>query len=353
MTTKLRCYNKGCGKDYYEGENEDGACLYHSGVPVFNDLQKGWSCCQRRVVDFDDFLQIAGCTLGKHSSQKPKPAEAPEAKITEKVNLVSSEGDVEIYSTGTPIQKNASNPSSSSSSSTATKSSTPRPTVPKQEEKLAEPEDDPADFQPTVGMSCKRKSCNHIFDGGNKDTECIYHSGEPIFHEGSKGWSCCSRKVLEFEEFLKIKGCKTGKHKYTEQKKPQTQTQVQCRTDWYQTQTSVFLSIFAKSVNKEASKITFEPFKLNVSVVFANGDIFEKQFYLFEEINPEECKISFMSVKIEVTLAKANGLSWAALEATEKIVQWTTFGVQGRVGTIGSKEVIYAGDSPIVNREKS
>ncbi|EEB96943.1 hypothetical protein MPER_03833, partial [Moniliophthora perniciosa FA553] len=34
----------------------------------------------------------------------------------------------------------------------------------------------------------------------------------PIFREGSKGYLCCKRRVLEFDEFLKIKGCKTGRH---------------------------------------------------------------------------------------------------------------------------------------------
>lgn len=33
-----------------------------------------------------------------------------------------------------------------------------------------------------------------------------------------KGWTCCSRKVLEFEEFLKIPGCKKGKHRFTDVK---------------------------------------------------------------------------------------------------------------------------------------
>lgn len=41
----------------------------------------------------------------------------------------------------------------------------------------------------------------------------MYHPGVPIFHEGSKGYSCCKRRVLEFDQFMKIEGCKT-KHKH-------------------------------------------------------------------------------------------------------------------------------------------
>ena len=30
---------------------------------------------------------------------------------------------------------------------------------------------------------------------------------------------CCKRRVLEFDEFLKIEGCKTGKHLFVKKKK--------------------------------------------------------------------------------------------------------------------------------------
>ena len=39
--------------------------------------------------------------------------------------------------------------------------------------------------------------------------ECVHHPGHPIFHEGSKGWSCCKKRVLDFDEFMKIEGCTT------------------------------------------------------------------------------------------------------------------------------------------------
>ena len=43
--------------------------------------------------------------------------------------------------------------------------------------------------------------------------KCVYHPGQAIFHEGSKGWTCCKRRVLEFDEFMKIEGCEhKGKH---------------------------------------------------------------------------------------------------------------------------------------------
>ena len=49
----------------------------------------------------------------------------------------------------------------------------------------------------------------------------MHHPGVALFHEGSKGWTCCKRRVLEFEEFMKIEGCKTKKrHLFVGKGKP-------------------------------------------------------------------------------------------------------------------------------------
>jgi len=59
-------------------------------------------------------------------------------------------------------------------------------------------------------MTCRRKGCGETFKGGSRDEEkCVHHPGVPIFHEGSKGYSCCKRRVLEFDQFMTMEGCKT------------------------------------------------------------------------------------------------------------------------------------------------
>ena len=64
-------------------------------------------------------------------------------------------------------------------------------------------------------------------------TDCQYHPGVPIFHEGSvtlthlsylppppsppssyKLWSCCQRRTSDFNEFLRQEGCKAGNHEW-------------------------------------------------------------------------------------------------------------------------------------------
>jgi hypothetical protein len=47
-------------------------------------------------------------------------------------------------------------------------------------------------------------------------------------------------------------------------------------------------------------------------------------------------------MQVEVTLKKLDGRSWTLLEKTERDIGSVnfTFGVQGRVGTIGGKELV-------------
>lgn len=80
----LECYNRGCNSKYREESNHDQACTHHPGLPYFHDAYKIWSCCQKKSIDFTQFLDIKGCTKSKHSNVPPeKPAKKEELKIEE------------------------------------------------------------------------------------------------------------------------------------------------------------------------------------------------------------------------------------------------------------------------------
>lgn len=70
--------------------------------------------------------------------------------------------------------------------------------------------------------------------------------------------------MLEFEEFMKIKGCKTAtKHLFNGIKvKSEKQSDIKCRYDWFQSQSSVTISFYAKRVNPESLKKDFKPNKV-------------------------------------------------------------------------------------------
>lgn len=144
-------------------------------------------------------------------------------------------------------------------------------------------EEDDESVSVTEGTICKRRGCGHVFKdqeiSRGPDAKCRYHPGAPIFHEGSKGWSCCSRKVLDFDEFLKIEGCKEGRHVFVS-KSNNGEEMVDCRTDWYQTQTNVIFSIFAK--NKEDTQVKFNENSIDIDIKMKGNKRYKKNFPLFQ-----------------------------------------------------------------------
>jgi disease resistance protein len=70
METKLKCMRPGCGKDYTETENNDKACYFHPGKPIFHDIKKGWTCCNKIVYDWDEFTKLVGCEISNHTNVK-------------------------------------------------------------------------------------------------------------------------------------------------------------------------------------------------------------------------------------------------------------------------------------------
>ncbi|KAJ1559810.1 hypothetical protein HK405_009274 [Cladochytrium tenue] len=305
----LVCTNKGCGKSFSEAENSDTACEYHSGAPVFHDALKGWSCCSKKVTDFDDFLKIPGCTVGRHSvvvPEKPeastKKAAAPDQDPTHIINGKEVYGVVAKPGAETPTTAIAPTPVSGGLASAAPTPAAPLvPVIPEEE-------------------------LNDALDAG---------------------WSCCSRKVLEFDEFLKIQGCKRGKHRFTEVSAGPTEQKVDCRRDWYQTPSTVIVSIYAKKLDKTKTVITFGERQLTVLARFQDGKVYELDTPLALAIDPVASRYEVLSTKIEIVLKKANGLSWPTLEPSEGVVSWTTFGVSGGVGTVGGKEAVVAQDAPL------
>ncbi|KAJ3197090.1 hypothetical protein HK101_006052 [Irineochytrium annulatum] len=336
----LKCTNKGCGKSYEEDQNHDTACEHHAGGPVFHEGLKGWSCCSKRVVDFDDFLKIAGCAVGRHQHvEEPKAAPAA-AQPKMAPNAVMVDGK-EVYGSAPPKPAAAASPTVASNVATA-------PAAPEvKEEDLR----DASDAVIEVGARCKRRGCGHSFEGpASRTGDCVFHSGTPIFHEGSKGWSCCSRKVLEFDEFLKIQGCKRGLHRFTDQ--GPVEERVQCRYDWYQTPTQVHLDIYAKKVDKSRTTVVFGEQELKVDIKFQDGKYFDFHTPLSLPITPEDSKFTVLSTKVTMVLKKANGLSWPSLEPpTKPITSWTTFGAQSGGGT--QVDPIMKAASPRTERPQS
>jgi len=117
---------------------------------------------------------------------------------------------------------------------------------------------------------------------------------------------------MEFDKFLEIEGCKQGSHKFVE--KINTEENVQCRHDWYQQSASIIVSVYAKKVKKEESKIEFESNALRVFIKFEDGKTFSRVYNLADVIDPAKSSFEFLTTKLEIKLVKANGKQWPDFE---------------------------------------
>jgi len=296
-----KCERFGCQQMFDPSKNivtefDEGPCWYHPGSALFHEGLKGWTCCKKKVIEFDDFLKIPGCTRGLHSIEESDKsiAPSPNAPKDSKISLISTtQGEEVIRSTPQPQPI--------------------KPSPSKPAPILKEPVD-PPDAKIEIGTKCKHDCCEATFRGDESRTEdCLFHNGFPLFHEGTKGWTCCSKKVLEFEEFLKIEGCTTGKHRFLDIKTEESK-KVQCRFDWYQNAQNVILSVYAKKVNKSKSEIKIEREKLRIRLIFDDDSIYEQDFSLSQPVKPEKSKFEILSTKVEMTLSKANGAKWNNIE---------------------------------------
>jgi hypothetical protein len=174
-------------------------------------------------------------------------------------------------------------------------------------------EQDPEGASIPEGTKCKRLGCTAVYTAGcaRSDDECIFHLGVPIFHEGSKGYSCCRRRVLEFDQFLKIPGCAKNRHLFLGAPTSNTSNpasdkieEITCRNDFYQTYSNVIVSIFAKKVDKEKAKVNFSERELTVDLPMADKKRFMITYPLYAAIDPSACTFKILGTKVEIHLKK-------------------------------------------------
>jgi len=300
-----KCVHQSCGKVFTDLEEE---CQYHSGPPIFHEGQKGWKCCKPRVLTFDEFLAIPPCTTGKHSTTDIPPS-------IEKKQVDTTDAATPVSKPVTPTPEAARAPISAPQAT-----ATPPPPPP-------ESDDDDPSLEIPRGKICRRKACGQSYSGDREGEKCTFHPGIPIFHEGSKGYTCCKRRVLEFDEFLKIEGCQTkSRHLFVGSGEKKAgiadgeELLETIRHDFYQTPTTVIASFFLKKINKEKAEVEFSSTELSLNL--PTTDPTPKRYKaivpLFNTIDPSASTFKIMGTKLEVTFAKADGSSWPVLRNDEQ-----------------------------------
>ena len=203
---KLRCKNYGCQKYYDDDDtNHNDSCTHHTGPPVFHDTSKYWSCCpNKKAYDFDSFQEIVGCAKGKHSQTNIGLSISASPNATATVNTTDNNSSNALPTTvlKSISDYNSNNPEASSAASSASKMIGAAAI-----RKSSRKEDG-------FHAKCQRRGCQKDFKiSENTNTSCCYHSGQPIFHDAVKFWSCCANtKCYDFDEFMAVKGCCVGQH---------------------------------------------------------------------------------------------------------------------------------------------
>ncbi|RYC55212.1 hypothetical protein CHU98_g10994 [Xylaria longipes] len=314
-----KCVHQGCGKEY---SDPDEACRYHPGPPVFHEGQKGWKCCKPRVLTFDEFLEIAPCTEGKHSTTEHPPKIEKKELAADVAPTSQSLSD----KLAEAVSAAAATPSRAPLAPQAAPAAPPPP----------ESEDDEPSLEIPDGKACRRKACNTIYKKGqprSDDEKCVHHPGAPIFHEGSKGYSCCKRRVLEFDQFMKIEGCKTsprhlfigsGQDKRKKQgassEKDGEELLETVRHDFYQTPTTVIASFFLKKIDSARATVKFNSNTVDLDLPTSEPapKRYKTSVPLFGEIDTEKSTFKILGTKLEASLYKADGTSWPVLRSDDQ-----------------------------------
>lgn len=200
---KLLCKNFGCQCEYDEKDNKEGSCRHHVEPPMFHDTRKWWTCCPDiKVFEFDELMCIPGCTMGVHSNQVPaielerkaEIAKANQEALDKFDAMAAGQGSVKADGSAPPPTQNLNAHAAAP------------PPKPKKKPNL-----------PEGYARCKHYGCQADYKiDENYDGCCTYHPEAPVFHEGAKKWVCCGATKFDFDDFIAVPGCKTGKHEPVE-----------------------------------------------------------------------------------------------------------------------------------------
>lgn len=299
----LHCYNRGCGKKYNPKDNKDDDCLHHPGVPIFHDTYKGWSCCNKKCIDFTEFLNIKGCTTSCHSNVKPLQPKKPVVDNRKTCDSI----DVKPLNSRHTMER----PMVDSPQLTLIPVISPA-LIEQIKDLIVSKSDEISDGKVQVGQSCKNNSCKATYVGPTSDNEvCMHHPGVPIFHEGMKYWSCCQKKTTDFFIFLEQPGCTEGSHNWISKNAGK---KIECRYDWHQTAAFVVVSIYVKKYQPNKSVVKLNPIRLTADLFLIEED---SNFFLDLEltgiVDISESIVNMLPTKVEIKMKKGEPGSWSNL----------------------------------------
>lgn len=341
-------------------------------VSLLTIHRPGWKCCKPRVLTFEEFLSIPPCTKGPHSATEDLAA----AAAAEEQEKAAAEARAAVLEAAQerrrqPVSGGGGSGAGDTNATATTTATTTTTAVSGEVKEEEEPESDTdsEDVPVQPGQLCRRRGCSKPFTGPSPSTkksrpatspatECVHHPGFPIFHEGSKGWSCCRRRVLEFDQFVTIVGCTTRPyHLFVGSGKSKAEKRAEAarargeaddgaeevlgnvRRDMYQSTGTVTVSFYLKGIVAEKSKVLFvDPNSTSESedsdestslyldlVTDPVGSVparhLRSTVQLFGPIDPTKSSFEIKKFKLELVLAKKvrgdGAVGWPGLTKDE------------------------------------
>jgi disease resistance protein len=197
---KKICTKQGCRKEYTDADNKENSCTYHDGKPIFHDIKKGWTCCNQIVYDWEEFMKIQGCKVGAHSNESVKETDffkSSTVSTAEKgINNISN------FNQNQPVVKDI-------------KAYEEEQKKLDDEKKKKEAEKPREIIKAGDGKYyCGNPGCEtKTFDPeNNPEGACKHHTGNPVFHDRKKFWTCCKQEAYDWDDFVKLPSCAVGQH---------------------------------------------------------------------------------------------------------------------------------------------
>lgn len=90
------------------------------------------------------------------------------------------------------------------------------------------------------------------------------------------------------------------------------------RNDFYQTPSSVNVSLYLKKIDKERARVDLAVDSITFDLPTTDNKRFQDTYKLFAPIDPEKSSFRVLGTKLELTLIKADGTSWPVLRSNDK-----------------------------------
>lgn len=90
------------------------------------------------------------------------------------------------------------------------------------------------------------------------------------------------------------------------------------RNDFYQTPSSVNVSLYLKKIDKDRARVDLEANSVTFDLPTSDNKRYQDTYQLFAPVDPEKSSFRVMGTKLELTLAKADGTSWPVLRSDDK-----------------------------------